>query len=228
MKKTVLLVVAGALIGVIPASALVINDPWTPPDVEINLYEIYDALYGIDYGSSANLVAAALVADPDQIWSTPAGMYYNIYAEARYAGAWETFGYYQPTGGGGPIAYTSLFTVGDDPGEYGLLGGAPSAWISPTGDFGFFDRQTFPAGSNLWHSEDALNSDGMDHLLVFSTPTPNVYLLAWEDKPDGKWDQDYQDLVVEVQLSIIPEPATLILMGVGIAGVVIRRFRRVI
>jgi len=167
------------------------------------------------------LVAAALVANPDQIWAGAA----HIYAEARYAGAWQTFGYYQPTGGG-PVAYTDLFTVGDDPGEYGLLGGVPSAMISPVGTFGFFDRMTFPTGSNTWHSEDALNSDLMDHLLVFSTPTPNVYMLAWEDKPDGKWDQDYQDLVVEVRLGIIPEPATVLLMGIGIAGVVVRRFRR--
>ena len=35
------------------------------------------------------------------------------------------------------------------------------------------------------------------HIRVFSAGSPNKYVIAWEDLPDGG-DQDFQDCIVEV------------------------------
>ncbi len=88
-----------------------------------------------------------------------------------------------------------------------------------------------------FYSQTALNGDGFDHMVAFAgngdlvtlpgwsegTFGPGEYILAWEDLAGGG-DGDYEDLVVmvesvnPVQVSV-PEPATLALLGLGLAAV---------
>lgn len=94
--------------------------------------------------------------------------------------------------------------------------------------FGYYLNS--PEGT--FHSDTALNSDQFDHMYAYQgtgdtvmlpglaagTWTNNEYVLAFEDLKGGG-DQDFTDFVVMVEsVEPIPEPATMLLFGTGIAG----------
>ncbi|MGH8178796.1 MAG: PEP-CTERM sorting domain-containing protein [Steroidobacter sp.] len=97
--------------------------------------------------------------------------------------------------------------------------------------FGFYLET--PAG--LWFSQSDLNIDGGDHLVAYrgqgdlirtpwggaQTWGSDLFLLGWEDLSARNWDQDYNDFVLfvgGVKGVNVPEPATLGLLGLGLAG----------
>jgi uncharacterized repeat protein (TIGR01451 family) len=61
-----------------------------------------------------------------------------------------------------------------------------------------------PDCEDVWSSNPALNSDGLDHVLITAlhdTAFPGqIFQLAWEDFPGGG-DMDYNDLIAVVRLS---------------------------
>ena len=91
--------------------------------------------------------------------------------------------------------------------------------FNPQGDF-----------LNSWYTGPASrNSDGTHAIVTFLGN--NTYEVAWEDLDfnSPSYDGDYNDLIVTVQGTVIPEPGTLALVGIGLAsltGMVRRRRNR--
>lgn len=88
-------------------------------------------------------------------------------------------------------------------------------------DFNMVDVSTNPAN----------NADGKDHVITYTwevngVPAENRYLLFFEDSDDtSEWtDTDFNDLVVELIGTPIPEPTSLALLGMG--GLAMLRRRR--
>jgi len=67
-----------------------------------------------------------------------------------------------------------------------------------------------------------------DHFAVFSATGSEVYWIGMEDLNLSSSDKDYNDMVVKVSsVPAVPEPTTLLLLGLGLLGVAgIRRFKK--
>lgn len=151
----------------------------------------------------------------DQIWFPADG---TATATAKYAFNAQNFGYI-PLGGSNSGVFQSLFT------ETGSGYAVSGTGNLSDGNVNF--RWVLQSGGNQFDSQDSQNGDVSDHMvtwLITGGSSAGNYAIAWEDMLSPSWDQDFNDLVVEVTVAPIPIPGAVWLLGSGLIGIVgIRR-----
>jgi len=250
-RKTTLAVALGLCLSFPSFSDILVpNDTSSnppPANLEASLFEIYNGRYGTGFTTNSDLTGFQI--DDAQFFDAAyASGGISVQSVANWAFLTQNFGYYTVDSGTGDLTFNEL--LGDMNNTQNTPG--PVVSFEPGQSFGFYDAAnlpesffqsgTFPgytpgdhepgAIGHTWYSEIARNdanfgtNPGEDHMLFFSTDDPYIFLLAWEDLPFDHSDSgfDFNDLVIELRLNpIIPEPTSMVLLGLGIAALVARR-----
>ena len=210
---------------------------------ETLLYDVFNTLYGTHLTSNADLVSQWGQNNFQTFTVDPQGPTTLISYEAVWMDAWNTQDLDLVTSGGTTqLLFGGIDQIdntwrlqnwpasGTDPGD--LRGLGLTGQFVAQEDFGF-QLTTFAPGfetltTEYWYSQDNLNAPNETHMLFFNTPIDGVWFAAVEDRylghPEGH--NDFNDFVFELRETVIPEPSSLVLLGMGIAGMAIRRFRR--
>src|SRR3989344_10104 len=193
-------------------------------DVETAPCIVTDTLGDIDHetiGSSSEPTVADIIASASlsvseqkeyQLWYTEkASTTVEIRFLNGHTAAGDVFGYYKK---GDPDSFIPLFKNGQganalyDAVVVNASPGQTYTVVLPQGDYGFAMHEEFDAIANLRTSENSLNEDSGDYVLVYDVlNAESFYILAFEDLSLSVADKDYNDIVVEISVKSCENPA---------------------
>lgn len=219
MLSTAVLVAAGAHAGTItPIGAPATNPTPGIPNQHTHA-EIFGDIFGGVFVQSGNDFSNGVVDvtrvddDNDQTYNM---LLWEAHALARWAAAGQGFG-------------TQDGKVFDVSGQFDVVSGQSLG--NPGGEAIEFVRYGSDNNTIVASTNPASNVDGKDHVVTYTysvngVPATDRYLLFFEDSADISvyTDTDYNDLVVEVIGTCVPEPTSLALFGLG--GLAMLRRRR--
>lgn len=211
--KSALTTIVSSLIVATAAFALPVpSEPWDPSSASdpLNLYEIYNEVYGTSLTSNTELEAFAI--EPGELFECLYGGG-QVDVVARFAGFGQAVGFYTESGDSIPVS-----AIGTGLSSTGSLS-------LPAGVVGLYDQVT-GAGNPRWYSEAALNG-GDDHMVAYWGQNGDIF-IGFEDRAftDPFADFDYNDLVLTITCNVVPEPASVVLLGMALAGLVSRKLIR--